>query len=127
MKGEFGGPFDAVYASAVFLHFTPTELARVLTSALRATRPGGVLPGTLKKGDGGEWSTHKMDAPLLHVLAGRATALFAGRLRLGTSPRRRDNGCDLGRTLDHRPRPAPETARAALGSRLNGAYHSYRS
>ena len=63
LTDDLGGPFDAVFANAVLLHFTPEELRSVLTSALRAVRPGGLLAATLKEGDGHEWSTRKMDAP----------------------------------------------------------------
>ncbi len=63
LSGDLGGPYDAVYASAVLLHFSRPELRVVLTSALHAVRPGGLLVATLKKGDGDEWSTRKMAAP----------------------------------------------------------------
>lgn len=63
LHDDLGGPYDAIYASAVLLHFSPTELRQVLTAALNATRPGDLLAATLKKGDGDEWSERKMEAP----------------------------------------------------------------
>ena len=60
---DFGGPFDAIYANAVLLHFPRARLARVLATALRATRVGGVLVASFKKGVGDEWSMRKLEAP----------------------------------------------------------------
>jgi SAM-dependent methyltransferase len=60
---DFGGPYDAVFANAVLLHAARERLAGVLSVALKATRPGGVLAATVKKGTGDEWSTRKLDAP----------------------------------------------------------------
>lgn len=60
---DFGGPYDAIFANAVLLHVKRERLAGVLSVALAATRPGGVLAATFKKGAGEEWSTQKLDAP----------------------------------------------------------------
>ncbi len=60
---ELGGPWDAIYANAVFLHFTLTELSHVLIKAAATVIPGGVLAFTLKEGDGSAWTTVKLDQP----------------------------------------------------------------
>ncbi len=60
---DFGGPFDAIFANAVLLHVPRAQLARVLATALRATRVGGVLVASFKKGVGDEWSMRKLEAP----------------------------------------------------------------
>ena len=60
---DFGGPFDAVFANAVLLHVARTRLRSVMVVAQRATRVGGVLVASFKKGDGDEWSERKLDAP----------------------------------------------------------------
>lgn len=60
---DFGGPYDAVFANAVLLHVSRLQLPRVLEVALRATRLGGVLAASFKKGTGEDWSTKKLDAP----------------------------------------------------------------
>jgi len=58
-----GGPWDAVVAFAVFLHFSPDELAAVLVKARHGIRAGGVLGFTVKEGDGAGWSEHKLGVP----------------------------------------------------------------
>lgn len=60
---DFGGPFDAIFANAVLLHVPRAQLTSVLVTALRATRVGGVLVASFKKGVGDEWSTRKLEAP----------------------------------------------------------------
>lgn len=60
---NFGGPFDAVFANAVLLHVARSRLHDVLMVTRRATRVGGVLVTSFKKGDGDEWSGRKLDAP----------------------------------------------------------------
>ena len=60
---DFGGPFDAIFANAVLLHIPRTRLRNVLATALRATRPGGLLVASFKKGDSDEWSIRKLEAP----------------------------------------------------------------
>jgi 2-polyprenyl-3-methyl-5-hydroxy-6-metoxy-1,4-benzoquinol methylase len=59
----FGGPYDAVFANAVLLHVPRERLAGVLAVARDATRVGGVLVASFKKGSGEGWSTKKLDAP----------------------------------------------------------------
>jgi SAM-dependent methyltransferase len=60
---DFGGPFDSVFANAVLLHVRRAELSRVLSVALRATRVGGVLVASFKKGVDEEWSERKLGSP----------------------------------------------------------------
>jgi SAM-dependent methyltransferase len=60
---DFGGPFDAVFANAVLLHVERSNLSGVLRVALRATRVGGVLVASFKRGAGAEWSHRKLDSP----------------------------------------------------------------
>lgn len=74
--GDFGGPFDAVFASAVLLHIDRTALPDVLATARRATRPGGVIVASFKKGDGEAWTDAKLDAPR-HFVFWREEALGA--------------------------------------------------
>lgn len=57
------GPYAAVLANAVFLHFQPDELRGVLAKVLGALLPGGVLGFSVKVGEGSGWSTHKLGAP----------------------------------------------------------------
>jgi SAM-dependent methyltransferase len=60
---DFGGSFDAIFANAVLLHVPRAQLPSVLATALRATRVGGVLVASFKKGVGDEWSMRKLEAP----------------------------------------------------------------
>ena len=60
LTDDLGGPWDAVVAFAVFLHFSPYELAGVLARARHGIRDGGVLAFTVKEGDGAGWSDHKL-------------------------------------------------------------------
>lgn len=57
------GPYAAVLANAVFLHFSPGELHTVLRAVADALLPGGLLGFTVKVGDGSEWTTAKLGAP----------------------------------------------------------------
>ena len=61
--GDLGGPHDAVLANAVLLHLSRSDAARALASCLEATRPGGLLALTLKKGRGERWSDAKLGEP----------------------------------------------------------------
>jgi len=60
---DFGGPYDAVFASAVLLHVPRTELRDVLSRARAATSPGGVMIASFKEGDGEAWSEVKLEVP----------------------------------------------------------------
>ena len=62
-SGDFGGPFDIVFANAVLLHLTVTQLADVLAKAGQAIGPEGLLAFTVKEGDGEAWTTAKIGKP----------------------------------------------------------------
>ncbi|TCC21849.1 methyltransferase domain-containing protein [Kribbella speibonae] len=62
---DYGGPYDAVYASAVFLHFDRAQLAGVLRKAGRAAP---VLAFATREGKGEEWSKRHLDLPRHFVL-----------------------------------------------------------
>ena len=61
--GDFGGPYDAVFANAVLLHVPRADLPGVLLTARRACRSGGVLVASFKKGSGEAWTQVKLDDP----------------------------------------------------------------
>jgi len=63
LTDEPGGPWSAMYAGAVFLHFDEAEFAHVLVRTAAATVPGGYLAFTLKEGDGAHWTTAKLGQP----------------------------------------------------------------
>jgi SAM-dependent methyltransferase len=60
LTDDLGGPYDLVFADAVFLHFTPEQLATVLRKAHAAAE---FLAFTTRQGDGDEWSTRHLDLP----------------------------------------------------------------
>ena len=62
---EYGGPYDAVYASAVFLHFDRAELTGVLRKSARCAP---VLAFATREGKGEEWSNRHLDLPRHFVL-----------------------------------------------------------
>jgi predicted TPR repeat methyltransferase len=57
---DYGGPYDAVLASAVFLHLERSDMERALATARACTREGGVLALTLREGEGERYSDHKL-------------------------------------------------------------------
>jgi len=63
ISDELGGPWDGIYANAVFLHLTAEELGAVLARTAAVVVPGGLLAFTLKEGDGAAWSSHKLERP----------------------------------------------------------------
>jgi SAM-dependent methyltransferase len=65
LTDEYGGPYDAVYSSAVFLHFDRSELAGVLRKAARAAP---LLAFATREGKGEEWSSRHLDLPRHFVL-----------------------------------------------------------
>ncbi|HZX09048.1 class I SAM-dependent methyltransferase [Kribbella sp.] len=65
LTDEYGGPYDAVYASAVFLHFDRAQLADVLR---RSARSAPVLAFATREGQGEEWSSRHLDLPRHFVL-----------------------------------------------------------
>lgn len=62
---DYGGPYDAVFASAVFLHFDRAQLTEVLRKSARATR---VLAFATREGKGEEWSNRHLELPRHFVL-----------------------------------------------------------
>ncbi|WP_112239582.1 class I SAM-dependent methyltransferase [Kribbella monticola] len=60
LTDDFGGPYDLIFADAVFLHFDRAELTTVLRKARRAA---AWLAFTTREGEGGEWSTRFLDLP----------------------------------------------------------------
>lgn len=60
LTDDFGGPYDLIFADAVFMHFTPDQLAAVLRKARAAAE---LLAFTTSEGDGDEWSTRYLDLP----------------------------------------------------------------
>lgn len=60
LTDDLGGPYDLVFADAVFLHFTPEQLATVLRKSHAAAE---FLAFTTRQGDGDEWSTRHLDLP----------------------------------------------------------------
>jgi SAM-dependent methyltransferase len=62
---DFGGPYDAVFADAVFLHFDRAQLADILRKAARAAP---VLAFSTREGKGEEWSNRHLDLPRYFVL-----------------------------------------------------------
>ncbi len=79
---QLGGPWDAIYANAVFLHLNVRELMQVLVKTAAAVVPAGMLAFTLKVGDGDGWTTTKLNRPR-HFTYWREPAL---RTVLSTSP-----------------------------------------
>ncbi len=63
LTDDLRGPWDCIYANAVFLHLSPEQLERVLARTAAAVSPGGVLAFTVKEGDGAAWSSHKLGRP----------------------------------------------------------------
>ena len=57
------GPYAAVLANAVFLHFSPEQLHDVLAKVRDALVPDGLLGFSVKVGDGAGWSDHKLGVP----------------------------------------------------------------
>lgn len=58
-----GGPYQAILANAVLLHLSRPQFEDVVRRAGQAVVAGGVLAFTLKEGDAGAWSQHKLAAP----------------------------------------------------------------
>lgn len=62
---DLGGPYDAVFADAVFLHFDRADLTNVLRKAARAAK---VLAFGTREGKGEEWTNRHLDLPRHFVL-----------------------------------------------------------
>lgn len=65
LTDDFGGPYDAVFADAVFLHFDRPGLVQVLR---KAARSAPVLAFATREGKGEEWSDRNLDLPRHFVL-----------------------------------------------------------
>jgi SAM-dependent methyltransferase len=65
LTDDLGGPYDAVFADAVFLHFDRPGLAQVLR---KAARSAPVLAFATREGKGEEWSDRNLDLPRHFVL-----------------------------------------------------------
>jgi SAM-dependent methyltransferase len=63
LSDDFGGPYDGVFADAVFLHVPRQDLPGVLDKAHRAVRAEGGLAFTVKTGEGEQWSLEKLGLP----------------------------------------------------------------
>jgi cyclopropane fatty-acyl-phospholipid synthase-like methyltransferase len=108
---DLGGPWDAVVAFAVFLHFSPDELSAVLAKVRHGIRTGGLLAFTVKEGDDSGWSEHKLGLPR-HFTYWRAEALRAFLEARGWEVESLE--CEQGRTdrwllVLARPHPAGST------------------
>jgi SAM-dependent methyltransferase len=55
--------YDLILANAVLLHFNRQQFSNVLAKMSGALKPGGRFSFTLKRGDGEEWSSAKLNAP----------------------------------------------------------------
>ncbi len=60
LSSDYGGPYDLVFADAVFLHFTADQLTQVLTKCADAAP---LLAFTTREGEGIEWSNRFLDLP----------------------------------------------------------------
>lgn len=60
---DFASSYDGIFANAVFLHFTPMELEKILDKIFAALSEKGILAFSIKNGDGEEWTTVKIDHP----------------------------------------------------------------
>jgi predicted SAM-dependent methyltransferase len=58
---EFTDQYDLIFADAVFEHFTPEELAVVISKIHQAIKEGGTLGFSVRRGDGEYWSDEKLD------------------------------------------------------------------
>lgn len=61
--GNFGGPYDLIWADAVLLHLDRTEFAAALRAARHAVPVGGHVAITLKDGDGERWESQRLGLP----------------------------------------------------------------
>lgn len=63
LTDKLGGPWDMVFAAAVFLHFNEDEFAQVLRKTHRALQPKGILAFSVKDGSGEDWEHDKLGLP----------------------------------------------------------------
>ena len=57
ITGDYGGPYDLIFADAVLLHFSPGETETVLKKTHDALALGGLFSFRLKAGIGAEWDS----------------------------------------------------------------------
>lgn len=60
LTDDLGADYDMVFSNAVFLHFTPSELDRVLANVYKALKPNGRIVFSLKAGEGEEITDRKL-------------------------------------------------------------------
>jgi predicted TPR repeat methyltransferase len=60
---DLDGPWDCVFANAVFLHLSREQFRDVLVKTSLSVRLNGLLVFTLKEGDGDEWSSRRFNLP----------------------------------------------------------------
>ena len=82
LTDEFGGPYDLVFADAVFLHFGRDQLAMVLNKASKAA---GLLAFSIREGEGDEWSYRHLDLPR-HITKWQEPALRQLLANCGWTP-----------------------------------------
>jgi SAM-dependent methyltransferase len=82
LTDEFGGPYDLVFADAVFLHFDRDQLAKVLNKASKAA---GLLAFSIREGEGDEWSYRHLDLPR-HITKWQEPALRQLLANCGWTP-----------------------------------------
>lgn len=63
LTDDFNSKYDAIFANAVFLHFTPDELKGVLKKVHLSLTENGILAFSLKCGEGEEWTNEKVGNP----------------------------------------------------------------
>ncbi|MGC4939801.1 class I SAM-dependent methyltransferase [Kribbella sp. DT2] len=77
LTDDYGGPYDLVFADAVFLHFSADQLENVLT---RCAEAAPLLAFTTREGEGIEWSNRFLELPRQFTLweEGPLRALLTG-------------------------------------------------
>lgn len=60
LTDDFTKTYDLIFANAVFLHFTHSELESVIKKIHQALSPKGILAFSVKHGEGEAWSTEKL-------------------------------------------------------------------
>ena len=63
LTDNFTSDYDLIFANAVFLHFTPDELEKVLKKIHQNLSENGILAFSVKFGEGEEWTTAKVGNP----------------------------------------------------------------
>ncbi|MBA3604114.1 MAG: class I SAM-dependent methyltransferase [Parachlamydiaceae bacterium] len=63
LTDDFKSSYDLIFANAVFLHFTPDELGKVLTKVHASLVDKGILAFSVKLGGGEEWTSVKLGNP----------------------------------------------------------------